>query len=33
MDPQTHEVVWPGSKRDLELTEKYVWWANGHWQG
>lgn len=33
IDPQTREVVWRGSKRDLELTEKYVWWANGHWQG
>src|SRR5690349_10564476 len=26
IDPQTCELVRRGTKRDLELTEKYVWW-------
>lgn len=29
LDPETFEVVARGSKRDLELKQKYVWWSNG----
>jgi transcriptional regulator with XRE-family HTH domain len=29
MDPETLRVVRLGSKRDKELAQKYVWWANG----
>jgi len=28
LDPETLQLVKRGSKRDAELREKYVWWAN-----
>jgi hypothetical protein len=33
LDPETGELVMRGSERDAELSEKDVWWTNGHWRG
>ena len=33
LDPETGEPVMRGSERDAELSEKDVWWTNGHWRG
>lgn len=34
LDPETMQPVLRGTKRDLELARKYVWWSNGwgRWQ-